>query len=187
VTSAGTFAPDERIRLFLGLRFPDDVVDGIVVWQARELAAARDVRVVPPQNLHVTLAFLGHRPATEVAVIAGGLRVAAASVEAPLQLSLRRYRETRSVGMLVFDDAGGRASTFAGDLHERLEELGVYEREQRPWLPHATVVRFRQPPRLRPALPDLPELSPSDAAVYHSVLRRGGAQYEVLESVPLGG
>ena len=89
--------------------------------------------------------------------------------------------------MLVFDDVGGRAAGFAGDLHARLEELGVYEREHRPWLPHATVIRFRHPPRLRPELPDLPDFSPSDAAVYHSVLRRGGAQYEVLESVPLGG
>ena len=31
-------------------------------------------------------------------------------------------------------------------LHERLEALGVYEREKRPWLPHLTVLRFREPP-----------------------------------------
>jgi 2'-5' RNA ligase len=183
----GTFAPDERIRLFLGLRLPEDIVDGVVAWQGRELAAARDVRIVPPQNLHVTLAFLGHRPASDLEGIAGSLRAASGAVLAPLRFSTRRYRETRSVGMLVFDDAGGRAGAFAGDLHARLEELGVYERERRPWLPHATVVRFRQPPRLQPELPGLPAFSPSDAAVYHSVLRRGGAQYEVLESVPLGG
>jgi 2'-5' RNA ligase len=187
VNLAATFAADERIRLFLGLRLPEDVVDGVVGWQQRELAAAREVRIVGPTNLHITLAFLGHRPAAELDGIAASLRAAAAAAVAPVQFSVRRYRETRTVGMLVFDDIGGRASAFAADLHARLEELGVYEREVRPWLPHATVIRFRRPPRLRPELPDLPEFSPSDAAVYHSVLRRGGAQYEVLESVLLGG
>jgi hypothetical protein len=49
------------------------------------------------------------------------------------------------------------------------------------------VLRFRSPPRLRPPLPALAPFSPSEAAVYHSVLARGGARYEVLESVLLGG
>ena len=65
--------------------------------------------------------------------------------------------------------------------------VSVYEREQRPWLPHLTVVRFRERPRLRPPLPDLGEVSPSDAAVYHSLLRSTGAQYAVVESFALGG
>jgi 2'-5' RNA ligase len=63
----------------------------------------------------------------------------------------------------------------------------VYEREARPWLPHVTVARFRSRPRLDPAPPDLGVVSPSDAALYNSVLRSTGAQYVVLESVALGG
>ena len=88
--------------------------------------------------------------------------------------------------MLVLDDDGGRAAGLAVDLHERLERLGVYERERRPWLPHLTVIRFRQRPRLQPGLPELGEFSPSDAAVYMSTLRPSGAQYSVLESVGVG-
>ena len=89
--------------------------------------------------------------------------------------------------MLVLDDEDGRATQLAGDLHERLEALGVYRREARPWLPHVTVLRFRERPRLRPPVPDLGAFSPSDAAVYHSALSPDGAQYSVLESAPLGG
>jgi len=89
--------------------------------------------------------------------------------------------------MLVLDDDGERATRLAGDLHERLERLGVYERERRPWLPHLTVVRFRARPRLAPPLPELGAFGPSDAALYHSVLRSTGAQYEVLETFALGG
>jgi 2'-5' RNA ligase len=89
--------------------------------------------------------------------------------------------------MLVLNDEEGRAGRFAEALFGRLEALGLYERERRGWLPHITVVRFRRPPRLRPALPTLAPFGPSDAAVYHSVLRPTGAQYEVIESFPLGG
>jgi 2'-5' RNA ligase len=63
----------------------------------------------------------------------------------------------------------------------------VYEREQRSWLPHVTVVRYRERPRLRPPAPELGSFTPSDAAVYMSSLRPTGAEYAVLEAVPLGG
>jgi 2'-5' RNA ligase len=184
---------DESLRLFCALRLPDDVVDRVVRWQRRELRGRRTPppgeRIVPPGNLHLTLAFLGSRPATDAPAIGAALRTAAAA-SGELRLTLRGYRETRSVGMLTFDDEGKRAAAVAGQLHGLLEELGVYEREQRPWLPHLTVLRFREPPGLgqllAPKLPDLGEVRPSDAAVYISRLRPSGAEYEVLESFELG-
>jgi RNA 2',3'-cyclic 3'-phosphodiesterase len=176
----------ERIRLFCALRLPEETAEGLVAWQREAFAGAREVRVLPRGHLHVTLAFLGHRPLEEAEAIAAALREAAAGAER-LVLSVRRYRETRSVGMLALEDEARRAGVLALDLHERLQALGVYERERREWLPHVTVIRFRRPPRLNLSLPELGTFSPSDAALYHSLLRPGGAQYEVLESVALGG
>ena len=146
-------------------------------WQREELPE-HDVRPVSRENLHVTIAFLGSRPADEVDAIAGALRAAVDGVAPPV-LDPLRYRETRAVGMLVFDDEDGRATRIAEDVHRRLAELGVYEPERRPWLPHLTVVRFRERPRLRPSIPDLGPVTMSDAAVYISRLRPTGAQYEV--------
>lgn len=176
----------ERLRLFAGLVLPSEAVAGLVSWQERELAHARETRVVPPDNLHVTLAFLGGRPASEVDAILCALRAAADGSERPA-LAPVGYRETRSVGMLVLDDEEGRAAALADLVFAGLEELGVYERERRDWLPHVTVARFRRSPRLRPSLPALGRVSPSDVALYHSVLRPSGAQYEIVESVALGG
>ena len=57
------------------------------------------------------------------------------------------------------DRVRGRGGTRATRLAERvfaaLEGLGVYERERRAWLPHVTVARFRERPRLGPQLPEL--------------------------------
>jgi RNA 2',3'-cyclic 3'-phosphodiesterase len=183
VTSADSVTGDERLRLFCGLRLPDDVLDRIGAWQTEHL---HDGRIVPREHLHVTLAFLGGRPAAELPAVAAALEAAARDAE-EIVFTARRYRETRSVGMLVLDDPTGEGGLLAGRLFDGLEALGVYERERRAWLPHVTVLRFRSPPRLAPPVPDLGAFSPSDAAVYHSRLRPSGAQYAVLETAVLGG
>jgi 2'-5' RNA ligase len=183
MTPGGSVAGDERLRLFLALRLPDGVLDEIERWQRDELP---NVRVVPREHLHVTLAFLGQRPGGELEAIVGALREAAAGA-GEIRLTPARYRETRGVGMLVLEDEGGNAATLAGDLQERLERIGVYRREGRPWLPHLTVARWRERPRLRPQTPPGRTFVPSDAAAYLSRLHPGGARYEVLESVALGG
>jgi RNA 2',3'-cyclic 3'-phosphodiesterase len=183
VSAPGSVGGDEHLRLFCALRLPDDVLDAIEPWQEQHL---RDGRVVPREHLHFTLAFLGRRPATELPAITAALAEAAREA-GEIVFSLRRYRETRSVGMLVCDDRTEEGGRLAGRLFDRLEGLGVYKREKRPWLPHVTVLRFRTPPKLQPPVPELGTFSPSDAAVYISRLRPSGAQYHVLEAVALGG
>jgi RNA 2',3'-cyclic 3'-phosphodiesterase len=183
MTSAASVSGDERLRLFLALRLPDDVLDEVERWQRDHL---RDVRAVRREHLHVTLAFLGHRPAGELEAILDVLREAATEA-GEIRLAPAGYRETRSVGMLVLADDGGQATLLAADVQERLERLGVYRREGRPWLPHLTVARWRERPRLRLEPPPVRTFVPSDAAAYLSWLHPDGARYEVLESVALGG
>lgn len=185
MSSSDTVGADERLRLFLGFRLPDAAAEALAAWEGEQLVAER-VKLVPAGNLHVTIAFLGSSPAREADSIAGALREAVEGAARPV-LTPIRYRETRSVGMLVLDDEEGRATRIAEEAHRRLEWLGVYEPEARKWLPHITVARFRERPRLQPTIPDLGPVTMSDAAVYMSRLRPDGAQYEVLESVPLGG
>ena len=182
MTAAGSVTADERLRLFLGLRLPAPVIDAIAAWQAEQL---RGVRVVPREHLHITLAFLGHRPAGEVAGVISALQAAAAA-RRDARLAPALYHETRSVAMLVLEDLDGGAAALADDLQGRLEALGVYRREGRPWLPHLTVARFRERPRLQLEPPPMGTFVPSDAAAYLSRLHPGGARYEVLESVALG-
>ena len=172
----------ERLRLFLALRLPDPVLDAVEMWQHEHL---RGVRAVPREHLHITVAFLGHQPAGELPAVLRELRAAAAQAPADLRLAPARYRETRSVAMLALDDLGGGATAFAADVQARLERIGVYRREGRPWLPHVTVARFRERPGLQLEPPAMGTYVPSDAAAYLSRLRPGGAQYEVLESVAL--
>ena len=185
MTAPPSVGGSERIRLFLGLRLPGAALDVVEAWQHVHLER---MRIAPREQLHLTLAFLGHRPAADLPVVLEALRAAAGGAEVELRLMPVRYRETRSVAMLVCDDEGGRAGALAADLQERLERAGVYRREGRPWLPHLTVGRFREPPGLDPNLANMGTyvLIPSDASAYLSRLRPSGAEYEVLASVALG-
>jgi 2'-5' RNA ligase len=184
---------DERIRLFCALQLPDETVARVVAWQSEHL---RDGRIVPPENLHVTLAFLGSRPAEEVPAIMAELRAAAGGA-GPIELRPEGYRETRSVGMIVLEDVGGAATALADDLAERLEGLGAYRREARPWLPHLTVLRFKKRAGLSPEVGNIRSINVVRSALYRSVLGRGsaenssaehsGARYDALETAALGG
>jgi 2'-5' RNA ligase len=181
--SGGASLEGDDLRLFLALRLPERVLDALEEWGRAWLPSDRRLG---RDHLHVTLAFLGYRPAGELRAICEALRAAAAAA-GPFELAPARYRETRSVGMVVLDDPSGGAGRLAEDLHRRLEALGVYRREDRPWLPHVTVVRFRARPGLRPPAPELGSFAPSDAAAFLSRLHPSGSRYEVLDSTELGG
>ena len=169
----------DRLRLFLALRLPGQWLDAIAAWQSRAFAG-RDVRVVPRDQLHVTLVFVGSRPASDAPAIVERLRSAAAAT-GEVRLEPDRYRETRGAAMLTFRDLGGAGAALAA---------AAGRDEDRPWLPHVTVARYRERPRLREEFPDTIRthvLVPSDAAAYLSRLRPSGAEYEVLASAPLKG
>jgi 2'-5' RNA ligase len=179
VTLPATVEADDPIRLFLALELPDEVVAELVRWGKQHVGRGR-----PVESFHVTLAFLGSQPRAALEPITAALRRQALSTE-PFQLEPVRYRETRSVGMLVLADPSGRATSLAERVQRDLEDLGVYVRERRRWLPHVTVVRFRERPLLDPPLPEIGPFAPSGAAALLSRLHPTGAQYEVLESCSL--
>jgi RNA 2',3'-cyclic 3'-phosphodiesterase len=182
MTTAGSVGGDARLRLFLALELPPGTLDVLSRWGLQHLSGGR---VVGREHLHVTLAFLGSRPAGEVDGIVRMLRDGVAAGSDPIVLEPVRWRETRSVGMLVLTDHGGAATQLAGRLHAGLAALGSYRPEARPWLPHLTVLRFRERPRIRPPLPQTGTFVPSDAAAFLSRLHPAGARYEVLERVSL--
>jgi 2'-5' RNA ligase len=180
MTSPGTVEGDDQLRLFLALEVPEDVASALALWGSRHLVGGRRL-----ESFHVTLAFLGSQSRGALTGIVDLLRREAAATE-PFELEPERYRETRSVGMLVLADRTGRATRLADRVQHGLEALGVYGRERRPWLPHVTVLRFRERPRLAPPLPDIGAFAPSGAAAFLSRLHPSGARYEVLESCSLG-
>ena len=148
MTSAGSVGGDERLRLFLALELPPPRSTRSSPGGAAHLRGGRVVAAGAPAR-HARVPR--QPPAGGARRDRRALRDAAAAGRSRSRSSPRAGARRRSVGMLVLDDHGRRATRLAAACHARLEALGVYRPEARPWLPHVTVLRFRERPRLRPA------------------------------------
>lgn len=179
-------------RLFVALELPAEARDALVAWRsAGGLDNLPGLRLVQPEDLHVTLCFLGSRPERDIAAIAAACGVAAGEPLAevrlgePVWLPLRRPR-VLAVSLL---DHGGAVAGVQSVLSRALSFGGWYAPESRPFLAHVTVARVaKDARRFRPAsLPALNQLDVlcSRVTLYRSRLSLSGARYEPLASVEL--
>jgi 2'-5' RNA ligase len=185
-----------RARLFVALDLPDEIREGIVAWGRRELTDPA-LRVVRPESLHVTLAFLGYLPEKEIGrlgEIVEGLRSPAPEIRLGDPVARPSGRHPRLFALPV-DSTG--AVALQSELEEKLVAARLYEPEKRPFWPHVTVARVKpegkgsKRPRPVERRPDgLPKelLQPTRAVrtrLYRSELKPSGAEYRPLAQVKL--
>lgn len=185
-----------RARLFVALELPAEVRSAIVAW-GREALSDPALRLLAPESLHITLAFLGYLPEREIprlAEIVEASRGPAARIE--LRDPLGRPPGSRPRLFALPAESAGAISLQAG-LEERLVAARLYKPEKRPFWPHVTVARVRpegrgskRPMRVSRQPTGLPAglLRPFDGVrmtLYRSKLQPQGAQYAPLAQVEL--
>lgn len=187
-----------RARLFVALDLPDELREGIVAW-GREALADPALRPVPPESLHITLAFLGSRPEEEIARIAALMGEGAGPAPWVELLDPEQRPRRGRAGLYALSVLSPGAESLQAGLAQGLAEAGFYKIEKRPFWPHVTVARVRPEGRgsRRPAVVSkppgrLPE-GLSEARVcrrmtlYRSELQPTGARYVPLAQVQLPG
>jgi 2'-5' RNA ligase len=180
---------DHRQRLFVAIDLPASALAAISAWQERELAPRQEVRV--NRSLHLTLCFLGSTPLEavpelEAALGALPLRPATVSLGEPLFLPQRGKRRVVALELVAAGGAPGgleRLRAIQADVSAALAATGHYAPENRPWLAHVTVARFRRPGQPFPLQNvNFGEVCLSRVVLYTSVLDRGGAIHTPLAS-----
>jgi 2'-5' RNA ligase len=179
-----------RLRLFVALELPEPVRAALTRF--RDVAADPAIwRPVSEESFHVTLAFLGHRPAEEVDRIAAVLEAVEdrpapeSAVGEALLLPPRRPR----VLTVALEDRDGALGRLQADVSAGLAAAGLYEPEARPFRPHVTVARLRSGARAARTVDAAPgggEFTAGTVTLYRSRLGRGGAAYEPLATRTLG-
>jgi 2'-5' RNA ligase len=189
-------------RLFVAVDPPAAVCEELEAW-ARLAAAAvradelddlhhrpagpRAVRVLAPELLHVTLCFLGARPASELPALAAAVEACAGgigelSIGAPLWLPPRRPRALA----VEIADPDGRLAELHAELSRALAGASSWEPERRRFRAHLTVARVRGRARVGGAdgLPPTPDarFTPGSLTLYRSHLSPAGAAYEAVAS-----
>lgn len=190
------------MRLFIGIDLPPGIRSTVATVSERcrrdiQRAAPRAVvRWVPPDNLHITLWFLG-----EVGDAAAGSL--SAVLNEPFEVGAFRvalrglgvYPATGSPRVIWMGIADGRDALIRvyGELSRRLPRVG-FEPERRAYAPHLTLARVKDLRRpdtgpVRAALSRrdgaFGEFDVPAVTLFRSHLSSSGSQYESLLRVPL--
>jgi 2'-5' RNA ligase len=184
------------VRLFVAIDLPEAVRGALAAFG--RAATERDpeaLRAVAPDALHVTLAFLGQRPAAEVEPARAAVRAAtraAVDGSGPIALELGEVlwlapRHPRVLTVAVAD-GDGLLGALQAQVSAALAAAVGFAPERRPFRAHVTVARVRHGARPRQeGLPEPPRGAFAAPAVtlYRSHLGGGPARYEALERVEL--
>lgn len=191
----------DRLRLFTAVRPPQEVLAAIedTAYRLRGRTGEKPVRWVRPENLHVTLQFLGNTPRELVPALTAAMREAAGEAPGEIGLSIDRVgafpnaRRPRTLWVGLTDTGGGLA-TLERALRRRLVGL-EFELDERPFRPHVTVgyVRKRVSSAERQAITralQQTDVETRSFLINELVLVRsetgpGGSRYTDLATVPL--
>lgn len=176
------------LRLFVAIALPEPVREGIAPWLAHTAAIAPGARVVPLENLHLTLRFLGATPAARRAALERALdAVAAASAPFGVRLAGAGTFGPRSRPRVLFA-AVAEGSAELASLAGRVRD-GLGDREPDPrFTPHLTLARARGPrgdPALARARGELdaleaPPFVVRSLALFESQVSSRGSRYQIL-------
>lgn len=188
------------LRTFLALTLESAARERLV-RVGREVCAAlgpesAHLRPTRPEQLHLTIAFLGDTQQEQVAEVTAvvervGQRHAPFCLHADQFLYLPKPKRVQAVA-LGLADVQGCAEALARDLASGLARVG-FEFEQRRFLAHVTLFRSRKPFRYRPEFPV--DVGPTVGQIavtlgrisyYASFLEASGARHELLSTAALG-
>lgn len=187
----------EPWRVFCAIEIPEPVRQTVLQHIASLKEAVPDAKASWSRdaNLHLTLKFLGEIPQTSVADISTAASQAVAGL-ASFSIRLEQTGVFPSQGQprvlwIGINDSSGKLI----DVHARLEDESAsagFVKDSRPFHPHLTVARLRQPRHARTLAVTHRELKfePAEIAVaellvIRSELSSEGSKYTVVSKHPL--
>lgn len=180
-------------RVFIAINLPQEIKRELLAIQ--KMFPTLPCRWVGPENLHLTLVFLGNLNDEEI------LKVIEAVGEAVKQkqkfsFSLDRvcYGPDKKMPPRLVWIEGEKSKELAGlkkDLDELLAEKIKYRPDKRDFLPHITLARIKTFNWKRLETEQRPEIGlelglevpVNSIEVMESRLKRSGAEYQILESL----
>lgn len=185
-------------RVFCAVEVPEQVRQRVLqhIERLKDAVPAAKASWSRDANLHLTLKFLGEIPQTSVLDFSNAASRAVAGL-APFSIRLQETRIFPKHGQprvlwIGVNDLSGKL----GELQARLEEESAqagFKKDDRPFQPHLTVARLRQPRHARTLAAkhkqmefEPAEIALSELLVIKSELSGKGSKYTVVSRHPLG-
>jgi len=185
------------IRAFIAIKIPQDLIQQLVEVQDILKGSGASVKWVEPENIHLTLKFLGNIPEAQVTEIVRVMRESTEGVGS-FQISISqvgafpnlRYPRVVWVGVQDIQEA---LQKIQHRLEQGLKALG-FEVEEGIFKPHITLGRVKSQKNRGNLLRAVEPLVNRELGIAHvrdihllrSDLKRTGPEYTVLQTVNLG-
>jgi 2'-5' RNA ligase len=185
------------IRAFVAVRIDPGVAERIATAEAQLDDSVKGIRWVKPDNLHLTLKFLGGVSEDKIAPIADALESALRSMER-FSVGCRGlgvFPDIRRPRVLWAGLQGAALGRLAAAVEETLASIG-FAREEREFKPHLTIGRWRdfagRPDALSQVMErwrehDFGASEMNEVIFFQSVLKPDGAVHTPLRVFPLRG
>jgi RNA 2',3'-cyclic 3'-phosphodiesterase len=185
------------MRAFLGIDLDPEVRGDLASLSEAVRHAApgwAGEKWVPPDNLHLTLRFLGEIDPDMAENLVARLAAELGAGEwfvLPCLVPAEPVPGPRRARMLWtrYEDPEGRCAALAATVDDVLAEFAIGP-ENRPFVPHVTLVRARRPrPFMCPAevsaTSTCSSMSVRRVTLFSSVLNRSGPHYDRIAHIPL--
>lgn len=184
------------MRLFAAIDLPDDARRAIAAKQARvrrALGEGAPVKWVRPEQMHLTLVFIGEVPEDRVPAFVAAMQQPIA--QAPFALTFAGTgvfppRGAPRVLWIGVEEGSAAAVALQAAVAARLAAFGVTP-EARPYSPHLTLGRWRDPrPSDKRRLPDsdtavVARIEVAAVTLFQSRISSSGPAYTALATAPL--
>ncbi len=181
-------------RLFVAIGFSEKFRQSVDVWtkKIRKTADHKEIHLkwTPPDNYHVTLAFLGDTLISDIPKIQEQIHEVAQK-HTPFHLKIRGISGFPTVSQARVLYLGVQRSQAILDLQSAMEQaLLPPEKVDHEYSPHLTIARLRNPKSCRDLLSpfehiDLGKQEVTSVALYQSILSNGFPVYEKIFEVNL--
>ncbi|MCP5348237.1 MAG: RNA 2',3'-cyclic phosphodiesterase [Gammaproteobacteria bacterium] len=185
--------PVTRKRLFIGIAYQANAKATSLLQELQQLAGmpASRLRPVVPENLHITLRFLGLVPEPDVVLIRQVLQQAVGKLPG-LELRLRSigfFRQSIWLGV----EPNEQLHDMVRQLNRALNSAG-FAAPDKPYVPHLTVARLRSGAgagftdlRQKYVDHEWDRFPAGSVQLYESNTLPEGVRYRVIDSVALTG
>ncbi len=184
------------MRLFVALDLPNPVRYAIAELIAKLQPKSRSARWIKPENLHITLKFIGHVSNEKL----NPIQTALSSIHTtqPVELHFRGMgffpNEHRPRAFWCGIASSPNLAELAANIDRALVPLGI-EAETRPFTPHLTLARFKSDEGIHEVVRAATDMKTTDFGaatetnfhLYESLLKSTGAQYNRVASFPFVG
>ena len=177
-------------RIFIAMEIDKDLRGILYKYSSNMFFNVDNVKIIPTDNLHITLKFIGNTSEEGINVIRNIIKTSISEHEA-FDYELEDFPGAfpdKSRARIVFmgiKNGGDRFKDIYDSLEDGLSGVGI-GKEQRDFHPHITIARIKRPVSIKEASDSpLPShecpLNASSVTLFESILSRQGARYINIE------